>query len=491
MDEINEVSEEDLWAALGTSSGRDRIPLLMELADRASQRDELDRATTLWQQIEVTSLDVGDSGLAAEAARMQGGFAFGSGEYATAADLYQRSIDGFGEAGMSREAASALWCLGDTRRAMGEFEMQLQAAEECRSIAEIEQAGAMAGEACLLQARALYMLDRDEESLLACEAGREHFRHSGKPERVAVIDDLALSSRLFLGHLDEALDLARSCLVLAQSDGAVAFARMRLAEVLLRKGEHDEALEQIAMAREVYRADDDLAGVAKCEELRAAALYDLGNAAEALAAFSDARVMFDATGFDRDALRCGHRVAIALHSLGEYRRAARLNQQLLTDTAELVDLEAAQWLVVRLLDNLCEDGRFEECVQTAEVHVGLWPEDAGELDSSHREFLGLYVRALDHCGRTQEATGLAEQVISSTPAREAGVGTAYCYEVRGRSRLAADEAAASQDFSHAIALLLVRGHIECARELSKYFLPVDSEQAIAERGPVEASVEHR
>lgn len=68
---------------------------------------------------------------------------------------------------------------------------------------------------------------------------------------------------------------------------------------------------------------------------------------------------------------------------------------------------------------------------------------------------------------------MANHVIANTPAREAGLGTAYCYEVRGNSRLHSDEAAASQDFSHAIALLLARGRIDRARELSKYFLPVD------------------
>jgi len=58
-----------------------------------------------------------------------------------------------------------------------------------------------------------------------------------------------------------------------------------------------------------------------------------------------------------------------------------------------------------------------------------------------------------------------------TLAREASVGTAYCYEVRGRLQLEEDEAAASQDFSRAIALHLAGGNVDLARALSHYFLP--------------------
>jgi hypothetical protein len=52
--------------------------------------------------------------------------------------------------------------------------------------------------------------------------------------------------------------------------------------------------------------------------------------------------------------------------------------------------------------------------------------------------------ALEVTGQAEQATASANHVIAHTPAREARIGTAYCYEVRGRSQLDRDESAASQ-----------------------------------------------
>ncbi len=481
MDDLQQFTDEDLWSRLADTEGRDRLEILFELGGRASRRGDYDRATTLWQEAQAVAEKLDDYRMAAEALRLQGAAAFYSGDYAVAIDLYRRAAHGHEQAGQTREAAGALWCLADAFRAVGDSENQLEAAGESRKLAEYEQEHPLAGDACHMQARALFVLDRDEEALAACIAARDFYRAAERPLKVAEVDDFAISLHLYLGHLDDALQLARGCLVLARmssSDEDDAYARMRLADVFLQRGDIDDALEQAGMALLAYRSHDNFLGAARCEQLRGEAFLDKGETTQALEAFADARVIFDATGSDLEALRCETRLAITLHFAGDHRAAARANSRLADAYRQLDDrLSNARWSVVRLLDNLQEAGAHRDCLQAAEDYMDAWPEGSTAEDPSYREYLGLYAFALDKCGQPEQATAMANHVIANTPAREAGLGTAYCYEVRGNSRLHSDEAAASQDFSHAIALLLARGRVDRARELSMYFLPVDGDAA--------------
>ena len=478
MEDLQKWPEEDLWSKLGEAVGRERIDILFELGSRAAQREDYATASTMWQEIEGVAVESGDAEIAAEAVRLQGSAAFFAGDYVSAADLYQRAATGYEQAGRARDTSGALWCLADCYRALGELENQLGAARESRAIAEFEGERSMAGNACLLEARALYQLNHDEDAVAACAVGRDHYRAAERPDKVAQIDDFAVTVHLYLGNLDEALELARGCLVLARTSSADeddAYARLRLAEVFQRRGDSDQALEHAGLAMASYRAHNDLIGAALCEQLRAEALFDKGDSAQSLEAFADARVLFDATGRDYDALRCETRYAIVQHYIGDYHQAARVNRRLVGAFSRLDDPEEVRWSIVRLLDNLHEDGLHADCLQAAEEYMDAWPEGSTAEDPTYREFLGLYALALEATDQPEQATAIANHVIAHTPAREARIGTAYCYEVRGRSQLDRDESAASQDFSHAIALHLARGRVDRARELSKYFLPTDGE----------------
>ena len=477
MDDIRQLPDEDLWSRLADADGRDRLEILFELGGRASRRGDGDRAMTLWQEAEAVAEEIDDHTMVAEALRLQGAAAFYSGNYELAIDLYGKAARGHEQVGQTREAAGALWCLADSYGAVGDSENQLKTASESRKLAEYEQDHSLAGDACQMQARALYLLNRDEEALAACVAARDFYRTAEKPAKVAEVDDFAITVNLYLDNLDEALQLARGCLVLARISSTEeddAHARMRLANVFLQRGDIDDALEQAGIALLAYKSHDNFVGAATCEQLRGEAFLERAETSQALAAFADARVIFDATGRDHEALRCETRLAVALHYAGDCRAAARANRGLVDAYRQMEDQQSnAQWSVVRLLDNLHEAGEHHECLQAAEDLMDAWPAGSTAEDPSYREYLGLYAHALEQCGQSEQATAMASHVIANTPSREAGLSTAYCYQVRGTSRLLNDEAAASQDFSHAIALLLARGRVDRARELSTYFLPVD------------------
>ena len=98
--------------------------------------------------------------------------------------------------------------------------------------------------------------------------------------------------------------------------------------------------------------------------------FERAETSQALAAFADARVIFDATGRDHEALRCETRLAVALHYAGTT-AAARTNRGLVDAYRQMEDQQSnAQWSVVRLLDNLHEAGEHHECLQAAEDLYG-------------------------------------------------------------------------------------------------------------------------
>lgn len=484
MDDLTKMTDEDLWAQLPSAVGRERLEVLYELGQRASQREDYDRATTLWQEIESYGGELGEPLIVADALRLQGGAAYWNADLDAAVGLYERSSRAFSEAGASKQAAGVLCLLADVHKVRNDHERQLATAIEARTLAEFEEIDDMAGDAAFMEAQALYFLDREEESLRACRLARDYFRHSNRPDRVAAVDDFTIAVHLFLGNRDEALEIARGCLVLAQMSSSQfddAYARLRLAEVLQARAETDEALEQADLAMADYRARDDLRGVARCFQVKADAHFEAENLTAALRAYADARVLFEATGRDLEVLRCDARTAIVKHWLGDYKNAAELNRRCVLGYEVMANYDAMRWAIVRLMDNLQADGQTQECLEVAQGSLNAWSQEFGGDEASHREFMGLYALALEADGRTQEATSIADKVIAGTPAREASLGVAYCYEVRGRAGLATEEEAAGQDFSHAIALHLARGRVDRARELSAYFLPVDGESAVDAR----------
>ncbi len=474
---LGEASDDELWDSLGEAQGYQRADALLELAARASARDEHDRATTLLAEAQATARELGDRVLESLAIYEQGGAAFRSGDFGQAAQYAAAAAAGFADEGRGREAAAALLRQAEALRALGDHAGCLDAAQQAQTLAAAEGDLEVTGDAALQSARALYLLDREREALGVYETARDSYRSLGRPDRVAAADDFALTVCLYVKQLDRALELARGCLVLANATATKEddpYARLRLAETHLRREEPAEALRHAELARELYRDVDDLLGVARCERMRGEALLQLERPSDAIEALTDARVLFDAHGWDWEALTCDLRRADVHFVEGQYRRAAAIRRQAIVGFAKLVGAEFDTRLaVLGLVEDLVRGGQFEECVSAVAEYESVFDDDAALDEYLYREFLGFKAVALEAMGDAELATALAEDVIAATPAREASISTALCYEIRGRSRLRHDEAAAAQDLANAIALHLAKGDVHRAEALSKHFLPVD------------------
>lgn len=471
-EELAEVESEVLWAELGRAQGRERVEVLIELANRAMGGSDYGQASSLLEEATSQAEELAEESLAGLAERLRGTALFHGGDYAESAMAYARAAQVLQGAGRTAESAMALWGRADSLRMLGDYQGCLTAATDCRVLAEAEGEHLIAGDACDEQARALYWMDREEDALAACRAGRDHFRMVGNFTRVGRIDDFAVTVHSYLGNLDDALELARSCEILARNTASGdddAYALRRLAEVHIRRGEYETALGLLERARVADRAVDELAGVARCDLLRSRAMRGLGDTSTALALLSEARVLFDATGYDNDALECRASTAILLHQMGRFVEACRMNREIINSLAHPVGDARAQWALVRAADNLLAAGVFDEALELVDHGRELWIGSGSDADSL-LSAQTIKARALAEQGDLDAAAEIARQLLPQAGAAVTPE-AAHLYEIVARSELANGHPGGEQQLAHAIALHLAVGSQDRATELSRYFMP--------------------
>ncbi|MEI6624223.1 MAG: hypothetical protein WCP28_20220 [Actinomycetes bacterium] len=481
-DELTSAPDSELWALLGEATGLDRVELLCELGGRAGRDGDHSQAASLFGSAGEASKEIEDASMAGYAFSQQGVALRYSSEFVESAASYQESAAQFRLAGRGSDTAEALIGQADSLRVVGDFEACLAASSDARALAESEDELELAGRAAMLQARALYWLDREVEALWACTEGRNLLRKAGSPALVAQIDDFALTVCMFLGELDRALELATSCYVIARATADSeddAYAELRLAETHLERREPKDALQHAEHALESYVEADEMVGVARCQRVRAGALSALDRDAEAIEVLTQARVLFDANGLDVDALRCDVHRAIILHVEGRYREAETLNSRLV-DAYRAMSHPGARidhgWAVARLADNYLADDNPQAAMDVVRTWIDDWDSRDDDMRSVLINTLAAQARATEQLSGLVPAFEVAERALAITAEADINRNTAHMYDIRARHYLEIGDQRGEQELAHAIALHLATGSVGRARELSGHFMPEISER---------------
>jgi tetratricopeptide (TPR) repeat protein len=350
----------------------------------------------------------------------------------------------------------------------------LAAATAAKALAEAEEDTVLRAEAGFLRSRALYWLDRDEEALSACSEAREGYRTTGATEKVAQADDFALTIRLHVNQLDEALQLATSCYVLAKNTpvkGTEGYAMRRLAEVHLRRAEFDQAIDMAEAAVRVHREANSLIGVARAEHLRGRALMEKGELKAAAEVLTEARVLFDAAGSSSEVLTCANDLAFVMGSVGDLSGAVLVNRRIIEEIRSTD--QAGDWrlrhAIVRLVDNLVDLKDHASALQVLDEWLEHL-ESAGP-DWTLRRALELKAQVMDELGDLGRAAVAAEKALALTTSGDVDWYTAHVYEIRAKWLLEIGDDQAGVTLAGAIALHIAHGSDERAGELSKFFLP--------------------
>lgn len=467
-------SEEDLWSRLGEADGRERVELLIELGNRAGSRGDLSAAASLFETAGTESAAMQDETLAGESFCSQGAALFGTGDYEDSSRAYGMSAKHYLDAGRGGEVADVLWRQGDAFHRLGRWQDMLDAASAALPFARAEDEGELSGRICLQRAKALYRLDQDEAALADCGVGRDYFRKAGVSDGVAAIDDFALTICLWLGRLDQALELATSCHVLAMSSSRTqddTEAELRLAETYVARDEFELALLFADRAMQRSKDSDDRVGIARGCVWRARALEGLDRDDEAVDVYIEARVLFDANGFDRDASFCEIRRAQCLHYLRRYDEAAAANTRLAEVFTASQDWLGVAYSIHRLADNYVHSGDLQAAIDAVDGWLGTGALDDPAVRVPAIKVLACKAIAMLELGDSEGAHLVAEHALAMTSEADVDPFTALIFEVRARYLLEQGDADARQELAHAIALHLAVGWTDRARELSRHFMP--------------------
>ena len=473
--DYDEMSENDLRAALVEANIEEQIEIWFLLANFEWERRDYGNAAAIYQTIYDLCVSYSDPLKAQKAKFAQGGAFFNNGEFADAKISYLVSADLSSQEGLQSNLAESLWAAADSALSLEDDQEALRIALEAEHIAELEGDNVVAGKSAFIAMKALNITRREEEALATRIRARDYFRNVGDIEQVSRIDDYAIGVHWDLDRFDEATEIARDVLLKWSINGNsewIAYSNYRVGICLQKEGKFVESNDYLETARLKYLEVQKVARVADCEQEISSNLFELNLHEDAIQKLLSARSLWDGVGNDWQAIRCDSLRAVSYHMLGRYHEALKLNNRLCgllehysdNRSKELeylirgraadnaVELEDFQ-LVLRILDESPELGEF-----SPPTNLLIWR-------------ITLQSRALYELGREDEALVAANSAMELTDEDLINWNTGFIYEIRSNVLLHKNRKEGEKDLAHAIALHLANGYNSRAIELSKHFIP--------------------
>jgi tetratricopeptide (TPR) repeat protein len=410
---LSDVSDEQLWAELSDTSGARRAEVLLELADRCYQRNDLQQFQTLVDAATVAAEESGDDRLSAFARFNQAQGQFESGAYTEAAESFLAAASYFHVIGEHGDVAQSHMRAAESYSNLGEPDRALQHWRTALALYTSDGDQLNAGKAWMLiggEQMVVQQIADAEESFLAA---RSAFRTAKSAVHVAWADDAAAEALIHQGRPQEAAPLLRSCLDVVQvggDDSGLAYAQLRMGAVLRMIGEPEQSLTHLEQARECYQHCEDLLGIARSDLERGHTLKDLQRGDDAVAAYQRARSVFDAIGADTYLSyvdRCRAELLLDSGQFAEAESAARDVLRAAIDSQQRSAIEEAAMLVATSLLELDQPAAALAVVTS---HFGSGAKPPQELVVTH---LVAWARILAANGQVDEAGTLAEALLTN------------------------------------------------------------------------------
>lgn len=463
---MSDVSDEQLWSELPDTSGSRRAEVLLELADRCYQRNDIKQFQTLVDAATTAAEESGDDRLSAFARYNQGQGQFESGSYTDAAESFLLAASYFHVIGEHGDVAQSHMRTAESYSNLDQPERALEHWHTALALYLSDGDHINAGRAWMLiggEQMVLHRIADAEESFLSA---RSEFRSAKSAVHVSWADDAAAEALIHQGRPHEAVPLLRSCLDVVQvgtDTAGTAYAHLRLGAALRMTGDLQESLPHLAQARQLYQECDDLLGVARGDLERGHTLRDLGQQDEAVSMYQRARSVFDALGADSYVLFVDRsRTELLLdHKLyAEAEVAARDVLRAANDSGDRSAVEEAAMLVATALLGL---DKAQAALSVVTAHFGSQLQPPDELVVAH---LVTWARILAANGQADEAGVLADALLTNPKVQSDLSAAAGLHELCWH--LAPSDPASAQHLISAIAMFVATGDTERARELSNH-----------------------
>ena len=485
--DYDEMSENDLRAALSDANIEQQIEIWRRLANYEWERRDYGNASAIYQTVYDLSVSYSDPINAQKAKFGQGGAFFNNGEFADAKDSYLVSADLCSQEGLQSALAESLWAAADSALSLDDYDEALRLALESERIAELEEDNVIAGKAAFIAMKALNITRREEEALVKRISARDYYRNIGDIEQVSRIDDYAIGVLWDIERYDEATEIARDVLLKWMTNGDpewIAYSNYRVGICLQKEEKCEESNSYLETARLKYLEVQKVARVADCEQEISRNLFDLDMHEEAIQKLLSSRSLWDGVGNDWQAIRCDALRAVSYHMLGRYHEALKLNTRLmglLEGETDNRSKEMEYLIRGRAADNALALEDYQSVLRI----IADGPE-LGEFAPPTNLLIWritLQARALYELGREDEALVAANNAMELTDDELINWNTGFIYEIRSNVLLHKNRKEGEKDLAHAIALHLANGYNERAIALSSYFIPK------IERLPVSAESE--
>ena len=483
------MSENDLRAALNDASVEDQIEIWKYLSSFAWDRREFGNAAAINQTIYDLCINYSDSVTAARAKFTQGSAHFNGNEFEEAKNCYLVAAELASTEGIQDLLADALWAAADSAFSLDLFDESLSLSEQAEKIAVSIEEYSVAGKATFLQMKSLFMLDLEDKSLDKRVEARNYYRNIGNIEQVCKVDDYAIRVLWYVGRYSEATEIARDVLLKWTVNGNeewIAYSNYRLGISLQKEDFYEESNQHLETARSLYLQLNRMHNVADCEQEIGQNFMSLDQYESCIERMLNARSLWDGVGNDWQAARCDAVRAVAFHMLTRFFEASKVNLKLLdfldgVDDSSYKDLG---YLVrARAADNFLSLEDFERVL----LILKSAPELGSFVPATHLLIWQktLEARALYALDRQDEALIAANAAMELTDDDLLNWNSGYIFEVRGNVLLNKNRKEGEKDLAHAIALHLANGYTERALDLSKIFIPkIDrtSVDAMSEEG---------
>jgi hypothetical protein len=481
--DYEEMSENDLRAALPDANIEQQIEIWKRLASFEWERREYGNASAIYQTVYDLCISYSDPVNAQKAKYAQGGAFFNGGEFAEAKDAYLISADLSSQEGFQSNLAESLWAAADSALSLDDYDQALRLALEAERIADLEGENVIAGKSAFISMKALNITRREEESLVTRVRARDYYRNVGDIEQVSRIDDYAIGVLWDIDRYDEATEIARDVLLKWTTNGDtewIAYSNYRLGKCLQREEKYEESNRYLETARVKYLEVQKVSRVADCEQEISRNLFDLDQHEESIQKNLSARSLWDGVGDDWQAIRCDALRAVSYHMLSRFHEALKLNNRimgLLAGDADHRSMELEYLVRGRAADNALELEDYELVLRILKDGPEL-----GEFVPPTNLLvwrITLQARALYELGREDEALVAANSAMDLTDEDLINWNTGFIYEIRSNVLLHKNRREGEKDLAHAIALHLANGYNERAIALSKYFIPKIESQPIS------------
>lgn len=472
---MSEPSEEELWGELDVAAGPRRGEILLELADRCFQRQDMGLFSTLVDAAAEASVSAGDDRLAAYARFNQGQGLMETGEFDAAAESFLQSATYFHMIGaetdvaMSHQRAGDAYSrCGDSSAALREWNAALRLFQACDDPVQV-------GRTCMFiggEQIAAAQLAEAEESFFAA---RTAFRQAGSASHVAWADDAAAEALIQQDRIDDAATLLRACLdivMVGNDPQALGYAALRLGMATRMLDDAQAALRHLTTAREAFQQADDFSGLARCDLEAARAWRLLGDDEQAENLFQRARSIFDGVGADPFLVQTDYDRAQLFLDTSRYREAeaaARECQRLAVEAGDH-DMLAESTMLAALA--LLEQDAAGAALMMVEAHLGR---PTGQDGLAQAQLL-TWARVLMANDRHDDAQEILDDLTRTTTTDPDLSASAQVRELRWRLNCARiGEGGATNDvdpdLTTAIALYLAAGDTERASSLSQFVRP--------------------